>query len=78
MEKIKKANLPILKISEVIKKVNDDDLKEILLIAKILNGNRSYYWNRGKYGVITDDETKMTYRISQEAFERMQKIIDNL
>ena len=78
-QKLNKAKLPILGISNVISRFSDEELQEVLFVAKILNSNnRSYGWNRGKYGTITDGTTNKTYRISQEAFERLNAILNGL
>lgn len=79
MRKLNKAKLPILGISNVISRFSDEELREVLFVAKILNSNnRSYGWNRGKYGTLTDGKANKTYRISQEAFERLNAILNGL
>lgn len=78
-QKLNKAKLPILGISSVISRFSDEELREVLFVAKILDSNnRRYGWSRGKYGTLTDGETNKTYRISQEAFERLNAILNGL
>jgi len=79
MEKLNKTKLPILDVSDILNRFSDEELKKILFVAKILNSNsRSYGWDRGKYGTLTDFKTNKTYRISQKTFERMNIILNDL
>jgi len=78
-QKLNKAKLPILDKSNAISRFSDEELREVFFIAKMLNSkNRSYSWNRGKYGILTDREINKTFRISQEAFERLNAILKDL
>ena len=76
---LKRTDTPILPISNSIAKSTDNDIKYILFVYNLMkSGNWSYGYKRGKYGIITDYNRNKTYRISQIAFERMKKIIDEL
>ena len=78
-QKLNKAKLPILGISNVISRFSNEELREVLFVAKILSSNnRSYGWKKGKYGTLTDGKTNETYRISQEAFERLNAVLNGL
>lgn len=76
---MKKAKPPILGISSVIRRFSDEELKEVLFVARILDSkSKCYSYKKGKYGTITDGETNKTYRINQEAFERLNIILNSL
>lgn len=54
----------------------DSELRELALVIKILSGNNYVYgYQRGKYGTLTDNSNKKTYRIKSETFERLRNLV---
>ncbi len=53
--------------------LSDDDLNELVLVVKIISSqNYTYgYSGSGKYGTLTDNANKKTYRIKADSFDRI-------
>ncbi|MEK6829066.1 MAG: hypothetical protein AABY15_02985 [Nanoarchaeota archaeon] len=69
----KKKKLPkILDHRDVVDVLEDIELQEIALIVKIMTRSHSYSRGKGIYGNLNCHDTKKTYRIKAETFERVR------